>query len=112
MASSAEDHVVDRGGLRLVRRARVHLDDGLGWYATSKRPSAFAGPWLKPIRPAMAATASVPPRLADITSASTVGSESSPRPFAIWLGIGNCTEPAISLRKPSMSSTVAAIPPV
>ena len=32
----------------------------LGGVRTSKRPSAFAGPWLQPIKPAMPATASVP----------------------------------------------------
>lgn len=30
----------------------------------------------------------------------------------IWLAVGNCTEPAISCRKPSINSTVAAVPRV
>ena len=49
--------------------------------------------------------------LVDITSGSTVGRVSSPRSLVIWLAVGNCTEPAISYRKPSINSTVAAMPP-
>ncbi|RFZ51655.1 hypothetical protein MSS4_01543 [Mycobacterium marinum] len=49
--------------------------------------------------------------LVDITSGATVGKVSSPSSLLIWLAVGNCTDPAISKWKPSISSTVAAIPP-
>jgi hypothetical protein len=51
------------------------------------------------------------PMLTLITSASTVGRVSRPRSLVSTLGVGNCTDPAISYRKPSISSTVAAMPP-
>ncbi|CFR79711.1 Uncharacterised protein [Mycobacterium tuberculosis] len=107
----------------------------LGRVPASKRPSARVGAWLHASRPAIPVTASAPctrwrwvsifvgsvnwttgssptPRNAtDITSRSTVGKLSRPNSLLTAEEVGNCTDPAISNRYPSNSSTVEAIPP-
>ncbi len=50
--------------------------------------------------------------LTDMISVSMVGSESRPSSELIFGAVGNRTEPAISYLKPSISSTVAAMPPL
>ena len=107
----------------------------LGGAPASKRPSARVGAWLHAISPTIPLTASAPctslrwvnsligslywtsgssptPRSAtDITSRSIVGRVSRPSSSTTTGAVGNCTEPAISNRYPSKSSTVEAIPP-
>ena len=47
----------------------------------------------------------------DITSRSMLSRPSRPSSALTAADVGNCTEPAISKRYPSKSSTVEAIPP-
>jgi len=107
-----------------------------GSASASKRPNAFRGPVLQPYSSAMPMTASMPcfsdrcviiaigslwkiiasspfsPMLTDMISFSMVGSESRPSSELIFGAVGKRTEPAISYLKPSISSTVAAMPPL
>ena len=50
--------------------------------------------------------------LTDMISFSITGRVSSPSSLLIFDAVGNRIDPAISNRKPSMSSTVAAMPPL
>ena len=52
------------------------------------------------------------PMLTDMISFSITGRVSSPSSLLIFDAVGNRIDPAISNRKPSMSSTVAAMPPL
>ena len=107
-----------------------------GSASASKRPSALPGPVLHAYRLAMAITASMPcfslrwviiaigslwkiiasspfsPRLTDMISDSMVGRVSRPSSLLIFCAVGKRTDPAISYLKPSISSTVADMPPL
>ena len=131
----AEQHVVDGLALVLVGGAGVHLVDGLGRLQSVEAaqrlswrwPSHTAGPCPSrlPCRASRSSRSSSSSGrgenhrlfavLADVDRHdpfSITGRVSSPSSLLIFDAVGEADRPAISNWKPSMSSTVAAMPPL
>ena len=103
----------------LAAQANISSSVFGGW-RTSKRPSARPGAWAQSMISARPSTASRPrcsdrcstsrsgsvwksigawspmPMLAERTAGSKIGHSPNPSSSKIWLGSGNCTEPASS----------------